>query len=102
MAASSSMIRMRCAGSVCDEATDVVISRVPSDMRRFPQHREFKKEGSARPNLALYVDFSGVLLNNAVGHSKSKASAAPLPLFGSSLRGEKRIIDALQVFWRNA
>ena len=50
---------------------------------------------------AFDVNFAGVFLNNAVRNGEAKAGAAPLAkqhVFG----GEKRIVDALEMFRRNA
>src|ERR1700748_3103762 len=102
MAASSSMIRMRAAGSV-ETLALLCGTRMPaSDMRGFPCHGEFEVESSAAANLALDLDLAGVFLDNAVAHSQPQSCAPALTLAHRQLGSEEGVIDALHVFQRNA
>ena len=59
-------------------------------------------EGCAGADGALDMNLAGVLLNDAVGNGKAKAGAAPLAWSGRGLGGEERIVDALEMFGRDA
>src|ERR1700687_3186818 len=73
-----------------------------SDMDGLPDPREIQGEGGAFARAALHADIARVFLNDAVGDRKSKTGAAILALRGRRLGGEKWIVDALNVFLRNA
>src|SRR5271156_994100 len=102
MAASSSIIRIRCPVSRCGGGGAAEMASMASDMRRFPQHGKFEIKGSPRADMTLHVNFSGVLLDDAVGYGEPKACATPFSLFRRRLGREERVVDALQVLWSNA
>src|ERR1700678_3643446 len=102
MAASSSMIRIRCCGSV-ETLALLCGARMPaSDMDWLPCRREFEMERGSAAHLAFYLDLARVLLNDAVGHCQSQSCAAPLALADRQLGGEKGVVNALHVFQRDA
>src|SRR5882757_187347 len=70
---------------------------VPSDMQCFPRCGEFKAEGGAVSNSAIYLDASRMLLDDAVGHRQAKSGAAALPVRRRILGGEKGVVDALHM-----
>ena len=59
-------------------------------------------EGGAFARAALHADIARVFLDDAVGDRKSKTGAAILAFGGRRLGGEKWIVDAVNVFLRNA
>src|SRR5262249_7842989 len=69
----------------------------PLDMDRFPDCGEFNVEGRALAGSGANVDFSSVLLNDAIADGKAQSGASPAR-FG----GEKGIEDAMDVIARNA
>src|SRR5437762_647965 len=110
MAASSSMMRMEpseppgitslvsCLGTSCS-LTALCIDGLPSGDW---DHREIEMELGASAGLALNADLAGVLLNDAVGDGKSEAGAAALAGAVGGLGGEERVVDARDVFGRDA
>src|SRR5208282_107868 len=75
---------------------------VTSDMDCLPHQRKIQGEGGAFARAALHADIARVFLDDAVGYRKSKTGTAILALRGRRLGGEKWIVDALNVFLRNA
>src|SRR5208282_913190 len=75
-----------------------------SGIDRLPHQGEFHREGSALAGLAVHTDLPGVLLNDAVGHGKPQPGATTVAGFrlGLVLGGEKRIVDAVNMFLRDA
>src|SRR6185437_8108620 len=70
---------------------------VPSDMQCFPCCGEFKAEGGAVSNSAIYLDASRMLLDDAVCHREAKSGAAALTVGRSILGGEEGVVDALHM-----
>src|SRR5271165_3902197 len=101
MAASSSMIRIRCPVSRCGGGGAAETASVASDMRRFPQHGKFKIKGGPGAHMAFHVNFSGVLLDDAVGDGEPQTGATPFSLFWCGLGRKEWVVNALQMFWRN-
>src|ERR1700760_3890973 len=103
MAASSSMIRMRDAGSGFETWALFCGTRMPaSDMGGFPCHRKFEVESGAVANLALNLDLARMFLNNAVAHCQPQSRAPALPLAHGQFRSKEGVVDTLHVFQRNA
>src|SRR5215472_5967342 len=102
MAASSSTMRMVPAGDVA-LPSGLCASTAASDIHGLSglHHREFKVEGCAHALLALHLDLSRVLLDDAVGHRKTETGATALSLAARGLGGEERIVDAVNVLLRN-
>src|SRR6516165_8036643 len=73
-----------------------------SDMYRLPYERKLKVECCAGSDGAFDVNFARVLLNDPVGDRQAESRSASLPRPRSSLGGEERIVDALEMFRRNA
>src|ERR1700687_4498453 len=73
-----------------------------SDMDFLPDQREIQGEGGSFARAALHADIARMFLNDAVSDRKSKTGAAILALRGRRLGREKWIVDALNVFLRNA
>src|SRR4051812_39838675 len=61
------------------------------------RHRERHREPRALPHDAVALDVAVVLANDAVGDREPETRAAP-----NRLRREERIVDARQLFRRNA
>src|SRR6266851_8385048 len=80
----------------------VISDTASSDMDDLSDQRKIQGEGGAFARAALHADIARVFLNDAVGDRKSKTGAAILALRGRRLGGEKWIVDALNVFLRNA
>src|SRR5687768_17733344 len=89
MSASSSMTRMRPRGAAMREEF--------SDIHRFSRQREMKMESGSLTGCAHHFNGAIVLANDAVGNGEAKAG----PL-SRGLGGEKGIVDARQVFGRDA
>src|ERR1700689_3789304 len=101
MAASSSMIRIRCPDSV-ETLALLCGARMPaSDMGGLPCHGEFEMESGSTSNLAFHLDLACMFLDDAVTHCQSKSGAPPLPLAYRRLGGEEGVVDALHVFERD-
>src|SRR5271157_1829073 len=103
MAASSSTIRIDPSEENSSRPGTVRL-RAVSGIDCLPHQGEFHDEGGAHPGLAVHADFSGVLLNDAVGHGKTQPGAAAVAGLGLRLvlGSEKWIVDAMNVFLRNA
>ena len=84
----------------------VISDTANSDMdglpRRCRYQWEIQGEGRAFARAALHADIARVFLDDAVGHRESKTGAAILALRGRRLGGKERVVDALNVFLRNA
>src|SRR5215469_14658080 len=68
IAASSSMISIRCPVSIWAGGEMEEMASVASDMRRFPQHGKFEIEGGSSAEMTFHVNLSGVLLDDAVSN----------------------------------
>src|SRR5271169_4448724 len=101
MAASSSMISTEPIELVSSRPVAVRLM-VASGIDDLSYHREFHGERCALSRRTLYVDLSGVFLNDAVGYRQPQAGAAGMAGLGFGLGGEKRIVDAMNVFLRDA
>src|SRR5215469_3616897 len=75
---------------------------IASGIDDLSDHGEFHGEGCAVAGRAVDVDLAGMLLNDAVGHGKTQTGATAVSALGLALRGEERIIDAVDVLLRNA
>src|SRR3974390_3716945 len=73
-----------------------------SDMDCLPAQGEVESEGRAATGIAFDPNLPGVFLNNAVGHRETESCASVLAFLGGRLGGEERIVDAMNVFGRNA
>src|ERR1700733_1483641 len=73
-----------------------------SDMDCLPAQGEIQSKGSTGSGMAFNPDFSRVLLDDSVGDRKAESRAAVLAFSRHVLRREKRIVDALDMFRRNA
>src|ERR1700749_1753298 len=103
MAASSSMIRMRAAGSRFETWALFCGTRMPaSDMGGVPCHGKFEMERGAAADLALHLDLARMLLDNAVAHCYPQSCAPALAFAHGHFGGEEGIVNALPVFQRNA
>src|SRR5580704_6909654 len=71
-------------------------------MNCLPAEREIEREGRASAGMTLHANLARVLLNDAVGDRKSEAGAAGLAFARRSLRSKERIVNALNVFRRDA
>src|SRR5713101_7679843 len=80
----------------------VISDTASSDMDSLSDQREIQGEGGAFARAALHADTPRVFLDDAVGDRKSKTRAAILAFRGRRLGSEKWIVDALNVFLRNA
>src|SRR5438105_2134409 len=74
----------------------------PLDIYSLPYKREFQVEGGTFSRPAVHLDLAGVLLDDAVRHRQSQSGAAPLPIAHCGLGGEKRVVDPIHVFGRDA
>src|SRR5271157_1760605 len=106
MAISSSTTRMRVWLSTAPESpagadADGFNSVSTSGMNTCPQQGKLKVEGCAGADGALDMYLAGVLLDDAVGDGKPQAGTAAVASAGYVFGGEKRIVDALQVFGRD-
>src|ERR1700743_492197 len=59
-------------------------------------------KGCAGAHGALDVNFSGMLLNDAVGDAEAEAGATLAVGSGDGFGGEERIVDTLEMVWRDA
>src|ERR1039457_6718670 len=59
-------------------------------------------KGCASANGALDMDFSCVLLNDAIGDAEPESSAAAVTWLGRGLGGKEWIVDALEVLRSDA
>src|SRR5580704_10587212 len=67
-----------------------------------PAQGEIQGEGGAFPRMAFYTNLAGVFLDDAVGHGKAETGAAGLAFAGRSLSSKERIVNALNMFGRDA
>src|SRR5580658_318009 len=63
---------------------------------------KIQSEGGSCARLAFYANFARMLLDDAIGDRKPKAGAARLTLARRSFRGEKRVVNTLDMLGRNA
>src|SRR5512141_1825046 len=96
MAASSSMINTEPADELSLRLWRGIVAS--SDIDGLPGQREIQVKSCAPSGMALYSNFSRMLLNDAVGHGQAQSGAFALALTRCRLRGEKWIVDALDVF----
>src|ERR1700674_4225531 len=87
---------------VLRRVSGVTSDNAKSDMDCLPDQREIQGEGGAFARAALHAYMSRVCLDDAVGDRKSKTGAASLAIRGRCLGSEKWIVDALNMFLRNA
>src|SRR5258708_19377981 len=73
-----------------------------SDIDRLPYHWEMEVKGGALLGRAFNPNLARMLLNNAVGNRESKAGATFLPFRDGALGGEKRIVNAMNMFLGNS
>src|SRR5690348_5150181 len=73
-----------------------------SDIYGLPEQWELKEEGRPLFGSAFHTNLAGMLLNNAVGHREAKTGAPPLAVLWSGLGCKERIVNALDVFLRDA
>src|ERR1700678_557878 len=59
-------------------------------------------KGCARADGAFNVNFAGMFLDDSIGNGKTEAGAAAIAWLGCRLGGEEGIVDALEMFGRNA
>src|SRR5260370_6797816 len=101
ISASSSMMSIAPAG----DGLPFIVPRVmtaASDMHCLPAHRKVQSKRRSRSGIAFDANLAGMFLDDAVSHRESQAGAAVLPLFGRGLRREEWIVNALDVFRRDA
>src|SRR5512132_2950223 len=67
-----------------------------------PYQRKFEEERGPASGLAVHLDLAGVLLDDAVGDREPESGAAALSLAGSVLRRKKWVVDAADMFLRDA
>src|SRR6202521_4464055 len=87
---------------VLRRVSGVTSDNAKSDMDCLPAQREIQGEGGAWARAALHADTARVFLHDAVGDSNSKPGAAILAIRGRCLGSEKWIVDALNMFLRDA
>src|SRR5271156_1979947 len=75
-----------------------------SDMDCLPggDQWEIQGEGGAFAGAALHADIARMFLDDAVSDGQPETGAASLAIRGRRFGGEKWIVDALNVFLRNA
>src|SRR5271163_1528942 len=73
-----------------------------SDMDCLPDQREVQSEGGAFARAALHADVARVFLDDAVSDRESKTGAATLTFRRRCLGRKKWIVDAVNVFLRDA
>src|SRR5271157_6053844 len=101
MAASSSMISTEPRAPVCSRPVSMRLI-MASGIDDLPHHGEFHGERRAVARRALDVDLAGVFLNDAVGHRQPQPGTAGIAGLGLRLGGEERVVDAMNVFLRDA
>src|SRR5438874_3298951 len=105
MDSSSSTIRIE-AGAPGTAASGLFASITASDMHGLSRldlhHGKFEMERGAFAGLAFHADLSCMLLNDAVGDGESQASTPLIPGAVRSLGGEERVVDAINMFLRDA
>src|SRR4051812_38433338 len=86
------------------ELTTSAGSRVTatSDIDRLSHHWEFHVEAGALAGLALHTDLAGVFLDDAVGDREPEAGATAATLRRTILGGEEWIVNAMNMFGRDA
>src|SRR5579863_8305485 len=95
MAASSSMINMRAAGSGLEALALPFATRMPaSDMSSFPCHRKFEMESGA----AFHLDLARMLLDNPITHREAQSCAPALSLAHRRFGGKEGVVNTLHVF----
>src|SRR5271169_3665432 len=82
----------------------VISDNATSDIDSLPRRYQWniQGEGGAFARAALHADIARVFLDDAVGDGEPKSGAAVLTVGGRRLGGEKRAVDRLNVFLRNA
>src|SRR5580704_14420379 len=101
MAASSSTIRIEPGETKSSRPEDMRLM-VASGTDGLSHQGELHGEGRALSGRALDANFSGVLLDDAVSDRKPQPGAATVAGLGFVLGGEERIVDAGDVFLRDA
>src|SRR5208282_3384220 len=91
-------------GGVLRREMVVISENATSDMDCLPRRYQWKiqGEGGAFARAALHADVARVFLDDAVGDRKPKTGAATLAFRRSRLGREEWIVDAVDVFLRNA
>src|SRR5437016_364518 len=89
---------------VDDEGTSLKLRRetmASSDIDSLPGHWEIQVKRSSFAGAALDANLSRMFLDNAVSNRKAQTCTAALAFPGGCLRGEERIVDALNVLLGN-
>src|SRR5208282_4175605 len=91
-------------GGVLRREMVVISENATSDMDCLPRRYQWKiqGEGGAFARAALHADIARVFLDDAVGDRKSKTGAPILAFRGRRLGREKWVVNAMNVFLRNA
>src|ERR1019366_7562311 len=101
ISASSSMMSTEPAGDGLPFIVPRAMTAV-SDMHCLPAQGEIQGEGRPGTWIAFDTNLARMLLDDAVRDGKSQSGSTVLTFFGRRLRGEKRIVNPLNMLWRNA
>src|SRR5487761_1350355 len=71
-------------------------------MNGLPQFWKLQMERRAATHFAVHLNLAGVFLNNAVAYREAETCPTSLALNNSGFGGEERIVDAAQIFCRDA
>src|SRR3974390_674047 len=88
-----------------DVSSGMLVKRLSavSGIDHLAQHGEFHGERGALAGRAIDVNLARMLLNDAVGHRQAQPCASAVAAAGLlALGGEERIVDAVNVFLRDA
>src|SRR5258706_16379748 len=96
------MMRIRPVAGTAAVPAGCRVSTPASDMECLPAKREFEMECGALADGALDANLTRVFLQNAVGDGEAETGAAISAVARGVLGGKKRIVDAGDVFLRNA
>src|SRR5436305_571743 len=98
--ASSSIMRMEPA--VVVPSTGGRLKTATSDIYSLSYHWKFKMKRGATARIAFHGNFSGMFLNDAVGHGKTQPGTARLAGARRALGGKERVINPLDVLRRDS
>src|ERR1700692_2394547 len=101
MAASSSTISTE-PGNAKSSRPIAVRPTATSGIDRLSHHGKLHNECRAATRRAIDANLAGMCLDDAVGHRQSQACAAAVSCLGLVLGGEKRIVNAMNMFLRNS
>src|ERR1700757_3488233 len=95
---------MRTEPAIAKESKSFILrgNTAASDIDGLPGQRKVQVERSPLAGVALHADLAGVFLDDSVRDRQAQPGTALLVCLRCSFRGKERIVDARDVFGRDA